>query len=143
MGASVVAYWPELTDEQAHSMPGFRNDDRAWGNWMAEREDNAPVLDAVKRLKAEAILTVKTDGWEDDDVNWVTPDELREAAERLRVAVQTASPEAATVLCSYRQNANLADPVEDEFIRDLEDIIGLAEWAQSLGASRMTLEVNW
>ena len=73
----------------------------------------------------------------------MTPDELREAAERLRVAVQTASPEAATVLRSYRQNANLADPVEDEFIRDLEDIIGLAEWAQSLGASRMTLEVNW
>ena len=55
MGASVIAYWPGLTEEQMESMPGFSNDDRAWGNWMAERDGDESVLDAVKRLKAEAL----------------------------------------------------------------------------------------
>ena len=49
MGASVIVYWPGLTDEQMESMPGFFNDDRAWGNWMAERDGNVRVLEAVNR----------------------------------------------------------------------------------------------
>ena len=143
MGASVIAYWPRLTDEQMESMPGFYNDDRAWGNWMAARDGNAQVFEAVKRLKAEAILTLKTDGWDDDDVMWVTPDELRTAAMRLRAAVQAESPEAGVILKSYEINANRIDPVAEEFIRDLDDIIAMAEWAEGQGATRMTLEVNW
>ena len=143
MGASVIAYWPGLTDEQMESMPGFYNDDRAWGNWMAERDGDAQVLEAVKRLKAEAILTLKTDGWDDEDVTWVTPDELRAAAMRLRAAVQAEAPEAGVILKSYEINANRIDPVAAEFIRDLDDIIALATWAEEQGATRMTLEVNW
>ncbi len=46
MGASVIAYWPGITEEQFESQPGFDNDDRAWGNWMAEREDEPAVHDA-------------------------------------------------------------------------------------------------
>jgi hypothetical protein len=143
MGASVIAYWPGLTDEQMESMPGFFNDDRAWGNWMAERDGNARVLEAIRRLMAEAILTLKTDGWYDEDVTWVTPDELRTAATRLRAAVQAESPEAAVILESYEINANRIDPVAEEFIRDLDDIVAMAEWAKGQGATRMTLEVNW
>jgi hypothetical protein len=125
------------------SMPGFFNDDQAWGGWMAERDDDAQVLDAVKRLMAEAIMTVKTDGWDDEDVTWVTPDELRTAAMRLRAAVQAESPEAAVILKSYEINANRIDPVAEEFIRDLDDIIAMAKWAEEQGATKMTLEVNW
>jgi hypothetical protein len=143
MGASVIAYWPGLTDEQMESMPGFFNDDRAWGNWMAERDGNARVLEAVRRLMAEAILTLKTDGWDDEDVTWVTPDELKTAAMRLRAAVQAESPEAAVILESYEINANRIDPVAEEFVRDLDDIVAMAEWAKGQGAARMTLEVNW
>ena len=40
MGASIVAYWPGITEEQIDTQPGFTNDDRAWGNWMAEREEH-------------------------------------------------------------------------------------------------------
>jgi len=143
MGASVIAYWPGLTDEQMESMPGFFNDDRAWGNWMAERDGDPQVLEAVRRLMAEAILTLKTDGWDDEDVTWVTPDELKTAAMRLRAAVQAESPEAAVILESYEINANRIDPVAEEFIRDLDDIVAMAEWAKEQGAPRMTLEVNW
>ena len=124
-------------------MPGFFNDDQAWGGWMAERDNDAQVLDAVKRLMAEAIMTLKTDGWDDEDVTWVTPDELRMAAMRLRAAVQAESPEAAVILKSYEINANRIDPVAEEFIRDLDDIVAMAKWAEEQGATRMTLEVNW
>ena len=143
MGASVVAYWPGITEAQAEAQPGFSNDDRAWGNWMAEREDDPAVTKAIRRLGAEAILTVKTDGWEDDDVTWVSPQELREAAARLREAVLTDSQEFRVIVASYERNANRIDPVPDEFIRDLADIEALALWAKAQGANRMTLEVNW
>jgi hypothetical protein len=138
-----MAYWPGLTNEQMESMPGFSNDDKAWGNWMAERDDNDDVLAAVRRLNAEAIMTLKTDGWDDDDVTWVTPEELRTAAMRLRSAVQAETPEAAVILKSYEINANRIDPLAEEFIRDLDDIVAMTKWAEDQGATKMTLEVNW
>jgi hypothetical protein len=143
MGATVIAYWPGMTEDQAEAQPGFYNDDRAWGNWMAERDGDPAVSDAIRRLKAEAILTVKTDGWEDDDVTWVSPKELRDAAVRLREAVRAGSPEIRVILASYERNANRVAPVSEEFVRDLDDIETLARWAEAEGATKMTLAVNW
>ena len=143
MGATVVAYWPGITDEQMESMPGFWNDAKASGNWMAECENHPQAIDAIRRLQAEAILTLKTDGWDDDDVTWTTPQELQTAATKLRRAVQDQTPEAALILRSYEVNANRIDPVPEEFIRDLDDIIAIARWAEQQGATRLTLEVNW
>src|SRR6266545_2954999 len=100
MGASVTAYWPGITEDQMDTQPGFWNDDRAWGNWMAERDEDAAVADAIRRLNAEAILTIKTDGWDDDDVTWVSPQELRDATAKLRDAVRAGSPEARVILAS-------------------------------------------
>ncbi|HEX3234570.1 MAG TPA: hypothetical protein VHR41_10270 [Gemmatimonadales bacterium] len=132
-----------MTDDQVEAQPGFYNDDRAWGNWMAEREDDAAVSDAIGRLKAEAILTFKTDGWEDEDVAWVSPQELREAAVRLRAAVHAGAPEMRVILASYERNANHIDPISEEFVRDLDDIEAITRWAEAEGATKMTLEVNW
>jgi hypothetical protein len=143
MGASVIAYWPGITEEQSESQPGFHNDDRAWGNWMAEREGEPAVSDALRKLNAQAILTYKTDGMEDEDVSWVSPQQLRDAATRLREAARSGSPETRIILETYERNANRIDPVAKEFIRDLNDIITVANWAEEEGAARMTLEVNW
>ena len=143
MGASVIAYWPGITEQQIDSQPGFFNDDKAWGNWMAEREDDPAVLTAIRTLNADAILTFKTDGWDDDDVSWVSPLELREAVVRLREAIQNGSPAARIILASYERNANRIEPVADEFLRDLQDIEALTRWADAQGTTRMTLEVNW
>ena len=143
MGASVVVYWPGITEEQLDSQPAFDNDDKAWGNWMAEREDDGAVLTAIRRLGAEAILTVKTDGWEDEDVTWVTPQQLRYAALTLKSAVLAGSPEAEVILGSYERNANRIGPVANEFVRDLENIASMAEWAERERAHKITLEVNW
>jgi hypothetical protein len=143
MGASVTAYWPGIAEHDIESMPGFYNDDKAWGDWMAEREDDQKVLDAVTSLKAEAIMTVKTDGWDDEDVFWVSPKQLRDAALALRAAVQAGAPEAAPVLATYERNANRIAPVAEEFMQDLDDIVAITKWAEERGATRMTLEVNW
>jgi hypothetical protein len=140
MGASVIATWPGITEQQLDSQPGFFNDDKAWGNWMAEREDDAAVSDAIRTLKAEAILTCKTDGWDDDDVTWVSPQQLREAVARLREAVQRDAPEAHTILASYERNANRINSIVEEFMRDLQDIETLTRGADAQGATRMTLE---
>jgi hypothetical protein len=61
MGATVIAYWPRMTAEQLETQPGSYNDDRAWENFMAELENATATCDAIGKLKAEAILTYKTD----------------------------------------------------------------------------------
>jgi hypothetical protein len=143
MGASVVAYWPGITDDQIESQPGFYNDDRAWANWMAEREDEPEVLNTIKRLGAEAILTYTTDGMEDEDLEWVSPTQLRDAVRRLREAIKEKRPEAKVILETYERNVNRIDPVDKKFIQDLDDIEAIANWAEAEGAKRMTLAVNW
>ena len=143
MGASVVAYWPGITEEQYDSQPGFWHDDRAWGNWMAERENEPEVLQAIIDLGAGAILTVKSDGWEDDDVTWVTPQELLRAAQTLRHAVEHRHPAVGRILAVYARTANGVDPLVDEFLTDLADIEAIARWAEGEGTNRLTLYVSW
>ena len=143
MGASVAAYWPGITEEQLESQPGFYNDDKAWGDFMAERENEPEALEAIEKLKAAAILTYTTDGVADEDVDWVTPSELRAAAKNLREAIEAKRPEATIILRVYGRNANGVDPVADELTRDLNDIEAIANWAEAEGAELMTLEVSW
>jgi hypothetical protein len=141
MGATVNAYWPGITEEQSESGPDFYNDSKAWGEWMAEREEVPAVSEALKKLGAEALLSYKTDGVEDDEVDWVTPAQLRDAAARLREAVLAESPEAGVILETYTRGRIPATAAD--FVRDLEDVIAMTRWAEEEGATVMTLEVNW
>lgn len=143
MGATVMAVWPGITEDQLDSQPDFYNDCKAWGNWMAERFLEPEVNEAIEALKVEAILTHITDGMDESEVNWVKPGELRDAAVRLRKAVEAGHPATKIILKTYARNANNVDPVEREFIQDLNDIVALAEWAEGESAKVMTLEVNW
>jgi len=144
MGATVSAYWPGITEEQLESQPGFYNDDKPWGDWMAIREEVPDALAAIKGLGAEAILSFKTDGWDDEDVQWVTPQQMRDAAATIRETVAARRPEAEAILESYRRTGYVTDePLADQFIRDLDDVIAITQWAEEEGASKMTLEVNW
>lgn len=45
MGASVIAYWPGITKEQRDSSPDFWNDHKAYGNWMANREEEPAAME--------------------------------------------------------------------------------------------------
>lgn len=153
MGATVIGYWPGITEEQIDSQPDF-SIDKAWGNWMAVREEEPAVYEAIGKLGAEAILTFKTDGWDDEDVNWVSPEQLRDAATKLREAVQAGSPETQVILETYdrarrpsgrrsQRDAYDYPPVAEDFIIELDDIINITRWAEKEGATKITLEVNW
>lgn len=143
MGASVIAYFPGVTEEQLEEQGGFWNDDGAWANFMVECEKDPAVPEAVKKLKADPILTFKTDPMEDDEVQWVTPQELRDAAVKIRDAVLNRAPEAQPLLTAYARGANGIDPVDQEFVRDLDDIVEFANWGERLKTKQITLEVNW
>lgn len=143
MGASVGAYWPGITEEQIDGQPGFWNDCKAWGDWMAEREGEPDVIQILQDLGVGSILTFTTEGVDDDDVDWVSPRELYVAANKLQDAVRAKVSGTDRVLEVYARHANEVDPIEDEFIQDLEDVKALALWAESEGAEKMTLEVNW
>jgi hypothetical protein len=147
MGASVSAYWPgieeELTEEQLESYPGFFNDSKAWGNWMADRLMEPRTVEGIRKLKADAILSFTTNGVKDEEVEWVTPQELREAAQKLVEAIRAGLPETKIILESYKRAASWVDSVEEAFLRDLEDVEAITLWAEEMGAVKMTLEVNW
>lgn len=143
MGASVMAYWPGITEDQIESQPGFYNDCKAWGDWMAEREGEPEVRNSLKQLNATALLSHTTEGMNEAEVSWVSPKDLRDAVAKLREAIRAERPETRIILETYKRNANGIDPVAEEFIRDLDDIEAIAEWAEEEGADRMTLEVNW
>lgn len=143
MGASIVAYFPGVTDDQVDLQEGFWNDDRAWANFMVEQEKDPKVVEAMQKLNAGALLTFKTEEMEDEDIDWVTPQELRDACMKIRDAVRSGAPEAEPLLDAYSRGNNGIDPIADEFVRDLEDIIKLADWGERLGTKQITLEVSW
>ncbi len=143
MGASVSGYWPGITDEERDSVTGFDNDCKAWGNWMAERYDHPEVLDAMKRLGAGALLSHITDGVSEDTVDWVSPDDLMNAAEHLRELVRAQDPRVKRIVETYALSANGIDPVYEEFAQDLADVRLIAKFSKEMGVPKMTLEVNW
>jgi hypothetical protein len=143
MGASVIGYWPGITEMDLEDQPGFWNDCKAWGNWMAERESEPEVKRTIVELGAAPILTFTTDGVDDSEVEWVTPQQLYLSALSLKEAIIEGKPGVYAILESYERNAHCVDPVAEEFVRDLEDIGEIALWAEKRGINRMTLEVNW
>ena len=66
-----------------------------------------------------------------------------ETSTTLRDAVRNGAPESEIILKVYEKGANRMDPIADEFIHDLDDIVALAEWGEQEGAKEITLEVNW
>jgi len=143
MGASVSGYWPGITQEQLESQPGFWQDCKAWGDWMAEREKHLDVLKALAVLRVEAVRTCKTAGMDDSQVQWVTPHALAADAMWLRHGILVRAPGTKRIIETYALRANGVDPVEQELAQDLLDVAAIARFAVQQGVPRMTLEVIW
>ena len=143
MGASVFAFWPGITAKQLKSQPGFSNDCKAWGDFMGDLVDNAKALKEIEKAGAGAVITFKTQGLEDDDVDWVTPAEVEAAAILLRDLVRKKDRSVRRVLEVYATNANEIDPIHEEMARDLDDIAEIARWAKKAKTKRMTFDINW
>ena len=143
MGASVVGYTRNITDDLIGNQPGFYNDCKAWGNWMAERESHPDVLKALHQLGLDALLSHITDGVPEEKVKWVSPDALAAAANRLRELVLAQDASVVSIVKSYALSANGVEPVHEEFAQDLADVTQIAEFFKENGVKEMTLEVNW
>jgi hypothetical protein len=143
VSTTVTVYWPGIIEEQLDEEPSLSDDGHNWGQWVAERQDKPDVLRAIAELGGPALLTVMTDGWEDDDVEWVTPQALREAAIRLAQAVRENRPSIALILEIYGRNADNTGPISEQFLTDLTKIAALASWAETQGADHITLSVNF
>jgi hypothetical protein len=143
MGASVVAYWPNITGEDLESQPGFYNGPDAWAGWAVARASDAKLLQRLKNLGLGAISTFATSGVEDSDIEWVNPNELEAAALRLRTLVLERSPDVEDVVSSYSVSATAPSTARDDLAQDLADIAALAGFAKAQGAHVMTLQINW
>ena len=143
MAATVLAYWPAMSSEQMSHQPAFpSNDCAAWASWVLEmqKQENQTVL---RKEGLEALLSFTTEGIKDEEVTWVTPDALAAAALKLCDLLAQAHPAAQCALQAYELDANGVQPVEEEFVTDLQELAALARWAKTQGATRMTLAVNW
>ncbi|MDB5303722.1 MAG: hypothetical protein JWM97_1271 [Phycisphaerales bacterium] len=143
MGATVVGYWPGITQEQLENQPGFFNDCKAWGGWMAVRYEHPAIIALHKSLGIEPLLSHTTEGMEASEVAWVSPQQLASAASRLRDLVLANDPRVQPLLNVYAEHSNEIDPVDQEFAQDLLDVAAIADYASGCGVSRMTLEVSW
>ncbi|MFN5944388.1 MAG: hypothetical protein ACK5ZG_13380 [Phycisphaerae bacterium] len=143
MGASVVGYWPGITEEQLADQPGFYNDCKAWGEWMAVRYDHPHIVALHRSLGLEPLLSHTTEGMKPSDVDWVEPHVLLSAANQLRELILAHDPRVKPLVQVYAQCANGFDDVEQEFAQDLADVAAIAEFVMSCGVAKMTLEVNW
>ncbi len=143
MGASVVGFWPGITREQLASQPGFFNDCKSWGDWMAEREGHPELLALHKSLGVEALLSHTTDRMKPSEVAWVAPEQLASAANLLRDLVLAGDPRIQPIIDAYEQGADQDEPTDQQLAQDLLDVAAIASFARQCGVPEMTLEVNW
>lgn len=79
----------------------------------------------------------------EDEVDWVTPDELMKAAESLKELVLAQDPRVKPIVETYALSANRVNPVHEELAQDLADVRLIAKFSKEIGVPKMTLEVNW
>ncbi len=143
MGASVIGYCKNMTDDLLENQPGFQNDCKAWGDWMAERENQEDVLELLSKLGFKALLTFMTDGIEEEEVDWVKPQDLSSAARKLRELVLNEDPQVTRIVETWAPGALGEISLHEEFAQDLADVANIADFFQKNGIEEMTLEVNW
>jgi hypothetical protein len=140
MTATVSGYWPGITNEQRDLMPEFGDCGASYGNWMGSTSEIAKIL---KRLGLQPLMSNITYGLDEEDVDWVSPDELVAAADKLRGLVLAQDPQVKRVVDTYGLLPTDIDPIHVEFAEDLFTVGRIAAYAKKFGVPKMTLEVNW
>jgi hypothetical protein len=144
MSASIVAYWPGITEEQEEAQwAEFNNDYQDWANWMAEGLQQPEVIAAMERTGVLPLATMTTEGVSDDKVFWVSPADLRKAAARLVRLIDQGDPDAAVIMESYGVTAEYGEELAEHFQRDLHTVEALAAWAEEQDARKITLAVGF
>lgn len=79
----------------------------------------------------------------DEEIRWVTPDELTQAARRLSELIKANDPRTRPILLAYDKGEIGGESLEIEIDRDLREVSLLAKYAKENGVTRMTVSVNW
>src|SRR5262245_26075547 len=107
---------------------------------MVDRLMEPRMLEAIRNLKADAILLSTTNGEEDEDVEWVTSQELRQAAQKLGEVIRAGLLETKIILESYERVSrsyvhaipSWLTSVEEDFLSDLESVEVITRWAEEI-----------
>src|SRR5438309_7470754 len=87
-------------------------------------------------LGVSALLSHITDGVEEDEVDWVSPDKLMKAAEKLRELVLAQDPRVKRIVETYAMSASGIHPVHEEFAQDLADVRLIAKFSKEMGVPK-------
>lgn len=148
MSVSVTVEWPGSTRKQQAGHPGFRNDDHLWANWVVNMMQAPKAEKALSKVDGAVLLSFNTTDLAPEDVDHAPPADFQRAALALRDLVMAKDARVRPVVDVYRKEWNRIVGKEDGrteewFIRDLEDVAAIAQYADSKGAATMTLGYYW
>lgn len=155
MGGSAFLYWPGQGDDGLDSAPWFeQSDSKNWADWIAAVRADADAMRVIGRLKLEALVAYTTEGMQDDEVAWTTPEELERAASQASKLATDRAPDLRPLLKLYAQVAaphddpeeildNMIEDVIEHMSHDLADVEKMARWAQQQRLPKVAMVVNW
>lgn len=150
MGGSTVLVW---RGKKAIKDPpeGFRGDSRAWAQFVTamQEEQNLEAREALKDLGL-GILLESTAEYDDDAgrlmADWQTPFKLETAASIALALLAAKDPRLDSVVRVYGEfyRGLVTEEIwRKEFAGDLEDIAGMARWAEKAGLTKIAFEISW
>jgi hypothetical protein len=140
MGASLVAYWPGISEEQLEGQPGLYNGATGWAAWAIRWDRDQRLLTTMQQLGVGAVCSFTTNSLPNEKVNWVAPAAMEAAALRLRQLVLARDASVDSVVQSYAAPGR--SDAAQELAQDLADIAGLAAFAAAEGVRQMTLRID-
>jgi hypothetical protein len=149
MAASAWLVWPEAI-ANGHSDPEYNRllhgqaipnfQDANWADWRMFMEDYEDVL---RGLGCGALLAYTTDGLPDEKIEWVSPEAMSAAADRLADLIRQQEPAVEELVAQYQDWSNRGDkPIAEQLVDDLAAVKRWAHWAQSLGKTQVAFELE-
>jgi hypothetical protein len=141
MACTALLIWPEVVDDheallQCMTQPDFIDD--SWAEWRFRVDGDASLLAAG----CGALLSYTADGLPPEAIEWVSPEALLKAADRLMQLVEQDEPTLADAISEYEDCYGRGRPPEVALLEDLEVVRQKAIWAQGLGKTKVTFELE-
>jgi hypothetical protein len=124
-------------------MPGFQNDCKSWADWLVEVVKDHDALDLLDRLGCHAITSFFTNGMRENEIDWVSPGDMFQAAQILSKMVADQDPAVGYLSELYARTRHEVENPSVSLSVDLADIAKMALFVGRLGVTEMTMQVNW
>lgn len=135
MGWSIFVNWPGAEERQQGQHPGFCNDDGLWAELITAVCADTAALATFDQLGLKPLLAGAS-----EEVGYVDPDDLIDAAVTLRVLLSAHDPSIEPVVRLYEPGCPEPEKSRDYLVQDLDDVEAIARYVIRCGAREMTLE---